>query len=162
MSDPPLVPQPPEAPGEWDSLSFGAPGPPSPRRRTLVVGLVAAGVLVVVGTGLGTSVLGGPGSPTAPASSASASRSSSAVPQPPRSVPRSGPVPHPTVPPTGLGIDPTFDQLARQCYGGLMHACDELYDVSAPRSRYEAFADTCAGRQRRDTNLYCTESFPGP
>ena len=161
MSDPPLVPPPPEAPGEWDSLSFGAPEPPSPRRRTLVVGVVAVGVLVVVGTGLGTSVFGAPGAPAATASSASASRSSSAVPPPARSVPRAGPIPLPTVPPTGLGIDPTFDQLARQCYGGRMHACDELYDVSAPRSRYEAFADTCAGRQQRDTNLYCTESFPG-
>jgi len=65
------------------------------------------------------------------------------------------------VQPTGLGDDPTFNQLAQQCYDGDMQACDDLYIQSEVDSPYEAYGDTCAGRQPLGTDVFCTISFPG-
>jgi hypothetical protein len=71
------------------------------------------------------------------------------------------PLPGATLASTGLGNDPIFDRLAQQCAAGTMLACDELYDASPAGSRYEAFADSCAGRQPRNTNIYCVTAFRG-
>jgi hypothetical protein len=121
-----------------------------------MAGLLAAGVLVLAGVELGPAVFGAPGAPDSTASATPfLSPSPSASQRPGR------PIPAPTVPPTALGVDPTFDRFARDCYGGSMHVCDELYAVSAPGSRYEAYADSCAGRQRAGRNVYCTTAFPG-
>jgi hypothetical protein len=154
MSDPPQSPRPDGPPGEWEGLAFGSPGRSS--RSRVTIGLLAAGVLVLAGVELGPAVFGGP---VAPASTVSATPAPPARPSGPQGPGR--PIPEPTVPPTALGVDPTFDRFARDCYGGRMRACDELYDVSAPGSRYEAYADSCAGRQQAGRNVYCTIAFPG-
>jgi hypothetical protein len=65
------------------------------------------------------------------------------------------------VPPDGLGDDPVFDQYAKDCYDGLMEACDDLFLESEEDSLYEAYGDTCAGRQPLGTDVFCTVSFPG-
>jgi hypothetical protein len=161
MSDSPLVPRSDGAPEGWESLAYGAPEPPSPRGRRLVVGLITVGVLVLAGTELGPALFGGPASPAAPVSAATTSRPPGAGTQPALPVPRGRPLPGPTLQPDGLGVDPTFDRFARECFDGSMRSCDELYDVSAPQSRYETYADTCAGRQPKGTHLYCTVTFPG-
>ena len=151
-----------QASGTWDSLAFGASDPPPPWRQRLVAGLVGAAVLVLAGFGLGH-LLPGPSGPEphiitltphpAPPSTYIAMDGSS------RPLLTVRPLPGLGQAPTGLGADPTFDRLALQCYGGWMHACDELYDLSAPGSVYEAYADTCAGRQPRGTDVYCTAAF---
>jgi hypothetical protein len=162
--EPPPFPQPDEAPGTWDSLAFGAADAPPPWRRKLVAGLVGAGVVVLAGLGLGEFLPGDAGpaprvitlTPHPAPPSTYLSMDGSTRPLLPFRT-----VPPPTLAPTGLGGDPTYDRFARECSGGSMRACDELYDVSAPGSRYEGFGDTCAGRQPRDTNRYCTTAFPG-
>ncbi len=72
-----------------------------------------------------------------------------------------GPIPEPTEEPTGLGDDATFNGLAQDCYDGDMQSCDDLYDESPASSDYEAYGDTCAGRQPRGTFVYCRVRFPG-
>ncbi|MDQ1660063.1 MAG: hypothetical protein QOJ68_43 [Blastococcus sp.] len=162
--DPPPFPHPDEAPGTWDPLAFGAAEAPPPWRRKLVAGVVAAGVLVLAGLGLGEFLPGDAGpepriitlTPHPAPPSTYLSMDGSTRPLIPFHT-----IPAPTLAPAGLGDDPTFNLFARECSGGSMHVCDELYAVSAAGSRYEAYADTCAGRQPRDTNRYCTVSFPG-
>jgi hypothetical protein len=166
MADPPLLPGPAGAPPGWDSLSFGGPERPDRRRPSTVVGLLAAGVLVLAGDGLAASELSGTGArprsvistahPAPPSMSTALDGSKSNKPLLTRR-----PVPPATAQPTGLGTDPTFDRFARECYKGVMYSCDVLYVVSAPRSRYETYGDSCAGRQPRETDIYCTTQFPG-
>jgi hypothetical protein len=162
--DPPPFPHPDEAPGTWDPLAFGAAEAPPPWRRKLVAGVVAAGVLVLAGLGLGEFLPGDAGPepriitltphPAPPSTYLSMDGST-------RPLLTGRPLPAATLAPTGLGSDPTFDRFARECSGGAMRACDELYDLSVPGSPYEGFADTCAGRQPRGTNRYCIAAFPG-
>jgi hypothetical protein len=52
-----------------------------------------------------------------------------------------------------------MDLLAIACFNGTMQACDDLYDESPVGSAYEAFGDTCAGRQPAATGRYCAEVF---
>jgi hypothetical protein len=70
-------------------------------------------------------------------------------------------VPRATQPPTGLGSDPVMNRLASRCYEGNMQACDDLFANSATNSLYEAYGDTCAGRQAWGRDVYCTTMFPG-
>jgi hypothetical protein len=70
-------------------------------------------------------------------------------------------IPAPTVRPDGLGDDPVFDEYARDCYDGIMDACDSLFLESETDSLYEAYGDTCAGRQPLGSDVLCTVSFPG-
>lgn len=160
----PHPPQPDEAPGRWDSLAFGSPDPPPFRRRVVVIGLVGAGVLVLAGLGAGEFLPGRSGPEPriialtphpAPPSTFIAMDGSS------RPLLTFRPLPGTAQAPTGLGTDPTFDRYAHDCYRGVMRACDVLYAVSATGSRYEAYADTCAGRQPPGTDVYCVDSFPG-
>ncbi|MFV0308204.1 MAG: hypothetical protein ACK5OX_10730 [Desertimonas sp.] len=72
-----------------------------------------------------------------------------------------GGIPAPTLEPTGLGSDLTLDTLAQYCHGGAMQACDDLFAQSPEASAYQAYGDTCAGRQPADTGAYCVVSFPG-
>jgi hypothetical protein len=58
--------------------------------------------------------------------------------------------------PEGLGDDPALDALAQSCYAGDMAACDELYGSAELGSAYQAYGDTCAGRQPPNTGNYCT------
>ena len=60
------------------------------------------------------------------------------------------------VPPDGLGSDPELDALAESCYAGDMEACDELVRRADSGSEYQAYGDTCAGRQPPNTGNYCT------
>ena len=73
-------------------------------------------------------------------------------------------IPPATQQPDGLGDDETLNQLAEFCYGGGLIACDELYTVAPVGSPYEAFGDTCAGRQPAETNEFCSAlaGFPPP
>jgi hypothetical protein len=128
------------------------------------VGLLAAGALALGGGGLAASVFGSSGpqpriitltAHPAPPSMYTALDGSN------KPFLTGRPLPAASTPPTGLGVDPTFDRFARECFDGVMRSCDELYDVSAPRSKYETYADTCAGRQPDGTLRYCTTSFPG-
>lgn len=50
----------------------------------------------------------------------------------------------PTDPPTG---DATFDELAQNCFGGSMVACDDLYWVAPRASDHELYGITCGGRR---------------
>jgi hypothetical protein len=70
-------------------------------------------------------------------------------------------LPPPAMPPTGLGSDPHLDRYARDCFDGDMLACDDLFAESDSNSLYEAYGDTCAGRQEPGTDIYCTTEFPG-
>ena len=63
--------------------------------------------------------------------------------------------------PDGLGSDPTMDAFADACYAGDMQACDDLYDESPFGSAYEAYGDTCAGRQPAGSGQYCVDAFGG-
>ena len=48
--------------------------------------------------------------------------------------------------PAGLGTDDTLDALAVDCHRGVLQACDDLVRDSEPRSAYEEYGATCAGR----------------
>jgi hypothetical protein len=48
--------------------------------------------------------------------------------------------------PSGLGQDAGLDGYAQRCYDGLLSACDDLYSLSPPMSRYEQYGRTCGGR----------------
>jgi len=69
------------------------------------------------------------------------------------------PPPPPTQEPVGLGTDGHLDNLASNCHGGSMQACDDLFDESPVGSQYELYGDTCAGRQPAGTGLYCSDAF---
>ena len=164
MVRPPSSPRPEGSSGGWDSLSSGADEGPVRRWPKLVVGLLAAGALVVGGSGLAASVFGSAGpAPRTPTVTPHPTRPSRypALEGSNERLQTGRPLPAATTQPTGLGIDPTFDRFAGQCFVGWMRSCDELYDVSSPRSKYETYADTCAGRQPVGTLRYCTTSFPG-
>ncbi len=75
-------------------------------------------------------------------------------------LPDLGEIPPPGQEPVGLGNDPELDRLAQECYDGDMESCDDLYGQSEFGSEYEAYGDTCAGRQETDTNLLCVVAFP--
>ncbi len=72
-----------------------------------------------------------------------------------------GPVPPPTLEPTGLGDDPVLDALAQSCYDGDLVACDELWRDAEPNTPYQNFADTCAGRQPPNSGVWCADAFAG-
>jgi hypothetical protein len=59
------------------------------------------------------------------------------------------------VPPDGLGDDPDLDALAQACFEGELAACDHLYLQSPVGSDYEAYGDTCGGRQEAGTGQWC-------
>jgi hypothetical protein len=54
-------------------------------------------------------------------------------------------VPQPA-PPGDLGDDPQLDRLARECAEGRFPSCDTLFFTSPPDSDYEAYGDSCGGR----------------
>jgi hypothetical protein len=154
-------------------------------RRPTVRTLTAVGALVLAVVGIGAALLLGhtrgvelaashPSAPlsqaSSPTSAAVPSTASTSVadngtrPEPLRPfVPRSTytSVPRATLPPTGLGSDPAMNRLASRCYDGNMQACDDLFANSATNSLYEAYGDTCAGRQAWGRDVYCTTMFPG-
>ena len=83
---------------------------------------------------------------TGPVSSAT----TGAVTEPTDSIDATAPAPSPdaTVPqsPDDLGDDPTLDALAQGCFGGDFAACDRLFFDSEADSAYEAYGDSCGGR----------------
>ncbi|MGY1708665.1 hypothetical protein ACI8AC_04060 [Geodermatophilus sp. SYSU D00758] len=92
--------------------------------------------------------------PTPAATSSSADASPSASPAPP---PTTAPSPSADAgaapagqPPGDLGDDPAFDALAEACFGADWTACDELYRGTPVGSEYEAYAETCGGRNEPD------------
>ena len=68
-------------------------------------------------------------------------------------------IPPPTEEPGGLGTDGALDELAEECYDADMQACDDLYEQAPADSEYEAYGDTCAGRQPEQTRRYCSDVF---
>ena len=70
-------------------------------------------------------------------------------------------IPPPTQEPDGLGTDADLDELAQECYDAEMQSCDDLYERAPAESEYEAYGDTCAGRQPEHTRRYCTDVFAG-
>jgi hypothetical protein len=158
---------------------YGPPVPPwGPAQRSARGGRGAAIVLIVVGAmvlatvGIAALFLVGRNKTENLADSLSSLASVVSSAAPPGT--KSGPVrpyqprstntliPPPTVPPTGLGSDPALDRQARHCYNGDMQACDDLFANSAANSLYEAYGDTCAGRQPAGRDVYCTTVFPWP
>ena len=69
-------------------------------------------------------------------------------------------IPPATQQPTGLGTDATLDAMAQSCFAGDMSACDNLFFAAPVNSAYEAYGDTCAGRQPPFSGL-CVDAF-GP
>jgi hypothetical protein len=61
------------------------------------------------------------------------------------------------VDPAGLGDDPDLDGYSTRCHDGDMQACDDLYDLSDPMSRYEQYGMTCGGRVKPFDISYCTD-----
>ena len=59
------------------------------------------------------------------------------------------------MPPGDLGDDDALDALALDCFGGDLLACDHLFLQSPVGSEYEAYGDTCGGRQEAGTENYC-------
>lgn len=57
----------------------------------------------------------------------------------------SGDVP-PAEEPGDLGDDPELDALAQDCFDGDFGACDQLFFDSPVDSDYEAYGDSCGGR----------------
>ena len=55
------------------------------------------------------------------------------------------------MPPEDLGDDPDLDALAQSCFEGDLVACDHLFLQSPVDSDYEAYGDTCGGRQEAGT-----------
>jgi hypothetical protein len=68
-------------------------------------------------------------------------------------------IPPPTQEPDGLGTDADLDELAQECYDAEMQSCDDLYERAPAGSEYEAYGDTCAGRQPEHTRRYCSDVF---
>ncbi|MDQ3464952.1 MAG: hypothetical protein M3500_09730, partial [Actinomycetota bacterium] len=52
----------------------------------------------------------------------------------------------PGVAPGDLGDDPELDQLAQECFEGVMESCDDLFFQSEIGSAYEEYGGTCGGR----------------
>jgi hypothetical protein len=65
------------------------------------------------------------------------------------------------VPPDGLGEDPDLDELAQACFDGSMESCDLLFLVAEEGTDYQAYGDTCAGRQAEASGALCGTAFPG-
>jgi hypothetical protein len=63
--------------------------------------------------------------------------------------------------PGDLGGDDDLDAVADVCFEGDMVGCDILYSLSDAGSDYEAYGDTCAGRQDAGTGDLCTNAFEG-
>jgi hypothetical protein len=61
------------------------------------------------------------------------------------------------VDPAGLGNDPGLDGYSTRCHDGDMQACDDLYDLSDPMSRYEQYGMTCGGRVKPFDVGYCID-----
>jgi hypothetical protein len=59
--------------------------------------------------------------------------------------------------PGNLGPDPVLNAYAQQCFDGDLQSCDDLYSESPPRSDYEDYAMTCAGRVKQYDVMYCTD-----
>ena len=137
----------PHATGYWAPGPWGAPPPPTGRRRwdgktvALLVGggvVVVAILVVVVVAGLSAGRSGSPALASAVAVTTA-----------------------PPSDPTGLGEDPGLDGYAQRCHDGLMSACDDLYQLSEPMSRYEQYAVTCGGRVRAASVAICTDLDDG-
>jgi hypothetical protein len=130
--------------------------PPRPRRsRGVVVGIVVAcvlGVALLVG-GILIAVAAGRavGQDMAAQASVASGQDAASATSPP-SVPTSEPVD-----PSGLGTDAGLNSYAARCYAGDMQACDDLYDLADPMSRYEQYAMTCGGRVKPFDVEYCTD-----
>jgi hypothetical protein len=136
---------------------LGQPGDQPPKgSRTTVIALVVAAVVVLAAVGVALWLLFGRDNGTTFTGSTSGAGTSTQ--EPPSA---GGAIPPPTVTPDGLGDDPVFNEYARDCYDGIMDACDSLFLESETDSLYEAYGDTCAGRQRLGSDVSCTDSFPG-
>jgi hypothetical protein len=168
---PSYVPPPygPPRPPPWGPVGSGPRRPSGTRRAGIALAVVGVVLLAVLGLGAvlavgrnGAANLAGSLSSVASLASSAASAGTKAGPlrpYQPRSTITS--IPPATVPPTGLGSDPEMNRLAVRCHDGDMQACDDLFANSQANSLYEAYGDTCAGRQAADRDVYCTTMFPG-
>lgn len=156
---PSYVPPPYGPPGR----AWGPPGggPGKSRHRTAVVVAVIGAVVLAIGV-TGFLLAGGSTVPHASSAPSRPTVGTTAAPlRPYQPRPTSTSIPRATLPPDDLGSDPALDRLARHCFEGAMQACDDLFADAASNSLYEAYGDTCAGRQDPGTDTYCTTAFPG-
>ncbi|MFQ1000338.1 hypothetical protein [Modestobacter sp. SSW1-42] len=63
----------------------------------------------------------------------------------------------PAVEPGELGPDPVLDTYARDCFGGELQSCDDLYFQAPPLSSYEEYGGTCGGRVKTGSVYARTE-----
>lgn len=69
-------------------------------------------------------------------------------------------VPDPApAPAADLGQDPELDRLAEECAAGRFAACDTLFFNSAQESEYEAYGDSCGGRNVPPSEELCTTLY---
>ena len=161
---------------------YGPPGPyaqpygqqPQKSSKVMIIVLAVAGVVVLGGLAVALVVLllnrqdGVTATVGTPTASATPSDSSGPSPSSPgggtATGSSGGAIPPPTVQPTGLGDDPVWNRLARECFDGRMLSCDALFAGTSSDeslSAYTHYADTCAGRQPEGTRVYCSVAFPG-
>jgi hypothetical protein len=154
--------QQPYGPAPYPLPGYPAPAwppPEAPRRsRTLLVSLLAGGVVVLAAVGVVLWLVVGRGAGTVgrPATVASAGRTAPV----PGGATVAG-VPPAMVPPTGLGDDAVLNGYARDCYHGNMVSCDVMYVLAGRGTSYSVYGDTCAGRQPEGTDVQCEVAFPG-
>jgi hypothetical protein len=136
----PWVQGPWSPPGTW--VPQPLPAARRPRSSKVVIAIVAGCVLAVVL--LGAAVVGGYAVGRAAAEGTPTSAAAAAKTSPP-------------VAASGLGEDAGLNGYAVRCHDGDMQACDDLYDLSDPMSRYEQYGMTCAGRVKPFDVEYCTD-----
>lgn len=123
--------------------------PASSGQRQGALGLLAAltAIVLLVAGGLYL-LIAGRDDATPASTAASTSTTMATAPSSSTAMPAAG-LPAPTDPRVEIpeyGSDPEFDGLADGCQGGDMGACDTLYRDSALGSGYEAYGDSCGGR----------------
>ena len=130
----------------------GAAGAPASSRRVRVLAVLAGALsLAVCGAVAQASADTGTGAKDSGGSKAAAAAPTSTV------------AGGDAVPPDDLGDDPDLDVLAQSCFDGDLVACDQLYLQSPVDSDYEAYGDTCGGRQEEESGRYCgLETSAGP
>jgi len=139
----------------------GAPGGPRRSRNSTLIALLVAGVVVLAAVGVALYLVLGRGVDGTDITSSGRTAPNSAGTTTPTEEQAPGvALPDATRTPDGLGDDPVLDVLAQACYRGDMQSCDDLFDESEAGSEYEAYGDTCAGRQPTGTLVLCTDTFP--
>ena len=141
----------------------------SARLLVALLALLAVGVLVGCGSGIAER-------DAAQGSTVATTATSTVTTRPDRTTTTEAPEPAPSAttattapdrgdvpaadPPVDLGDDPALDALADDCFGGDFAACDQLFFDSEANSAYEAYGDSCGGRN--EPAGLCTDIYGQP